>query len=108
MVRYYVSNWRNHQDPDKREVSFDNNPENALPCDTRAKAERFRLALNRAAIEVPLLKEGTHVCKSFHIEELPSRRPPSKRFVLSFQVPCAIDTSDRALAKTSRSHRDAL
>ncbi len=94
MVKYYVTRWRNHQDPAKREFSFDNNPENALPCNTREKAERFRLALNRAAIEVPLLKEGAYVCKSFHIEELPSRIPPSKTFVVSFQVPCAINGSE--------------
>src|SRR6267378_4393383 len=49
--------------------SFDNNPKNTLPCDTREKAERFRLALNRAAIQVRLLKGETYVCKSLHIEE---------------------------------------
>ncbi len=90
MIRYYVSNWKNHHDPNRREFSFDNDPENALPSDTREKAERFRLALNRAAIEVPLLKGGTHVCSGFQVEERPSRDFPSKRFVVYCWVPSAI------------------
>ena len=95
-VRYYVSNWRNHQDPDKREFSFDDNPQAALPCDTREKAERLRLALNRAEIEVPLLKGGTHVCRGFQVEELPSKRPQAKTdFVVYFRVPCPIAVSPR-------------
>jgi len=90
MLRYYVSNWRNNQNPEKREFSFDNDPENALPSDTREKAERLRLALNRAAIEVPLLEGGTHVCSGFQVEELPSKNFPSKRFIVYCRVPSTI------------------
>src|ERR1700691_2422407 len=87
-VRYYVSRWRNNQDPGKREFIFDDNPAAALPCDTREKAERLRLTLNRAAIQVRLFNGGNHVCGGFEVAEVPSRRPPSKKdFVVCFRAP---------------------
>lgn len=87
MAKFYAAHWKNLQDAEKRAVWFDNRPENALVCGDQEEAEKWCLALKKAAIEIPLLKGGKLICRGFQVEELQFMPRQSKRFVVCCQFP---------------------
>jgi hypothetical protein len=68
--RLYFVDWQEQQAGLGRTFWMDHNPQIARRCGkSRDVAEQYRQSLNRARIEVQLLRGSMHICGDFQIED---------------------------------------